>query len=204
MARTIAKDHDQKRAQILKSAAKVFAEAGYDRASMTQLARECGISKANIYHYYDSKDAVLFGLLDTYLSELRDRVCSVELDGYGPEDRLRRIVAEIMLAYQGADAEHDVLLSAMQALPEAQQEILRQYQRDFIAVGRDRLAALAPDEIATDRDALRALTMSVFGMLNWHYKWSSRADDATRRRHARLMADLVIAGVPGLRPLPPA
>ncbi|MEP1496455.1 helix-turn-helix domain-containing protein, partial [Pseudophaeobacter sp.] len=66
MARTIAKDHDEKRAQILKSAAKVFAEAGYDRASMTQLARQCGISKANIYHYYDSKEAVLFGLLDTY------------------------------------------------------------------------------------------------------------------------------------------
>ncbi|MEY8840231.1 TetR/AcrR family transcriptional regulator, partial [Cribrihabitans sp. XS_ASV171] len=47
MARTIAKDHDQKRAQILKSAARVFAREGFDRASMTQLARECGISKAN-------------------------------------------------------------------------------------------------------------------------------------------------------------
>ena len=81
MARTIAKDHDQKRGQILKSAAKVFAEQGFDRASMTQLARECGTSKANIYHYYDSKDAILFDILDCYLSELRDRICGLDLGG---------------------------------------------------------------------------------------------------------------------------
>ena len=66
MVRTIAKDHDEKRKQILKSAAKVFADQGFDRASMSLLARECGISKANIYHYYDSKDALLFDILDTY------------------------------------------------------------------------------------------------------------------------------------------
>ena len=67
MARTIAKDHDQKREQILKSAAKVFADQGFDRASMNLLAKECGISKANIYHYYDSKDALLFDLLDSLI-----------------------------------------------------------------------------------------------------------------------------------------
>ena len=50
MARTIAKDHDQKRALILSASARLFAEEGYDRASMTQIARACGISKANIYH----------------------------------------------------------------------------------------------------------------------------------------------------------
>ena len=63
MARTIAKDHDAKRAHILKTAARVFAEEGFARASMNQLARACGISKANIYHYYDSKDALHFDIL---------------------------------------------------------------------------------------------------------------------------------------------
>ncbi|MBY6043394.1 TetR/AcrR family transcriptional regulator [Phaeobacter italicus] len=195
MARTIAKDHDEKRAQILKSAAKVFAEAGFDRASMTQLARECGISKANIYHYYDSKDAVLFGVLDTYLSELRDRVCGVDVSALSPDQRLRRIVSEILLAYQGADHEHQVQISAMGALPEDQQKLLRAYQRELVQVVSDALAAVAPTTLAQDSETLRSATMSVFGMLNWYYMWNSGAGSDAREAYADVVANLTLGGV---------
>jgi AcrR family transcriptional regulator len=195
LARTIAKDHDEKRAQILKSAAKVFAEAGFDRASMTQLARECGISKANIYHYYDSKDAVLFGVLDTYLSELRDRVCGVDVSVLSPDQRLRRIVSEILLAYQGADHEHQVQISAMGALPEDQQKLLRAYQRELVQVVSDALAAVAPTTLAQDSEKLRSATMSVFGMLNWYYMWNSGAGSDAREAYADVVANLTLGGV---------
>jgi AcrR family transcriptional regulator len=198
MARTIAKDHDEKRAQILKSAAKVFAEAGYDRASMTQLARECGISKANIYHYYDSKDAVLFGLLDTYLCELRDRVCGVQVADLTPDDALRQVVAEILLAYQGADFEHKVQSGAMGALPEEQQKLLRAYQREMVQFLSNTLQAVAPEVFNEDPAKLRAATMSVFGMLNWYYMWNSGAGPQAREDYAELVANLTLNGVRGL------
>jgi AcrR family transcriptional regulator len=98
VARTIAKDYDKKRGQILKTAAQVFAESGFDRASMSQLAKACNISKANIYHYYDSKDALLFGVLDTYLRELRDRLKVVNGAGGSPDDHLRELVKEVLMA----------------------------------------------------------------------------------------------------------
>jgi AcrR family transcriptional regulator len=198
MARTIAKDHDEKRAQILKSAAKVFAEAGYDRASMTQLARDCGISKANIYHYYDSKDAVLFGLLDTYLCDLRDRVCGVEVADLTPDDALRQVVAEILLAYQGADYEHKVQSGAMGALPEEQQKLLRAYQRKMVQFLSDTLQTVAPKVFEADPAKLRAATMSVFGMLNWYYMWNSGAGSQAREDYADLVANLTLNGVRGL------
>ena len=198
MARTIAKDHDEKRGQILKSAAKVFAEAGYDRASMTQLARECGISKANIYHYYDSKEAVLFGLLDTYLRELRDRVCGVELEGCSAEEKLRRIVSEILLAYQGADHEHQVQISAMGALPEDQQQLLRGYQRELVKIVSGALREVAPEVFGGEAGKLRAATMSVFGMRNWYYMWNSGAGSQARADDARLAADMILNGAKGL------
>lgn len=198
MARTIAKDHDEKSAQILKSAAKVFADAGYDRASMTQLARECGISKANIYHYYDSKEAVLFGLLDTYLCDLRDRVCGVEVDGLSPDEALRQVVAEVLLAYQGADYEHKVQSGSMGALPEEQQKLLRAYQREMVQFLSDTLQAVAPEVFAKDLGKLRAATMSVFGMLNWYYMWNSGAGPQAREDYAELVANLTLNGVRGL------
>ncbi len=198
MARTIAKDHDQKREQILKSAAKIFATEGFDRASMAQLARECGISKANIYHYYDSKDAILYDILDSYLSELRDVVLSSDVEGLAPENRLRRAIREILRAYQGSDYEHQVQLNALSALPDDQQDQMRAYQRDMVRFLSDCLRGAAPEVFGDDRAKLRAVTMSVFGMLNWYYMWNAGAGAEARDAYADLVADLTLKGLTGI------
>lgn len=197
MARTIAKDHDKKRAQILASAAKVFAREGFDRASMTQLARECGISKANIYHYYDSKHALLFDILDSYLSGLRDRIFAVDTDGLDPRGRLRKVIAEILRAYEGQDDEHRVQISALSALPEDQQERLRAYQRDMVKFMGQCLSDVAPEAFARDRARLRAVVMSVFGMLNWYFMWNAGAGRREREDYAEVVADLTLNGLRG-------
>lgn len=195
MARTIAKDHDQKREQILKMAAKVFADQGFDRASMTLLAKECGISKANIYHYYDSKDAILYDILETYLRELRDRICNVDLDGLNPEQKLRKAVREILFAYQGADDEHRVQISGMSALTEEQQKRLRGYQLDLVNFVRDILLEMSPGSFDGAKDKLRGATMSVFGMLNWYYMWNTGAGAKAREDYADLVSTLTMHGV---------
>ncbi|WP_171131736.1 MULTISPECIES: TetR/AcrR family transcriptional regulator [unclassified Ruegeria] len=197
MARTIAKDHDDKRSHILKSAARVFAREGFDRASMSQLARECGISKANIYHYYDSKDAILFDMLETYLHQLRDAICGLDLKGLDAQARLRRVVQEILVAYQGADDEHRVQSAGLTALPDEQQVLLRGYQRELVVFLSDILAENAP-ALREDKRRLRAATMSVFGMLNWFYMWNTDADEAARKDYAALVSDLTLNGLKGL------
>ena len=198
MARTIAKDYDQKREQILQSAAKIFATEGFDRASMAQLARECGISKANIYHYYDSKDAILVDILDSYLSGLRDLILATDVQGLSPEDRLRRVIRDVLRAYQGSDHEHQVQLNALTSLPDDQQDRMRAYQRDMVRFLSDCIAAAAPQVFDGDRAKLRAVTMSVFGMLNWYFMWNGGADGAARDAYATLVADLTLRGLPGI------
>lgn len=198
MARTIAKDYDAKRGHILKTAARVFAKDGVARASMNQIARECGISKANIYHYYNSKDALLFDILDSYLSALRDRICTLPLDGLRPREKLHRIVAETLLAYDGMDHEHQIQTEGMPLLPDDQQTVLRGYQRDMVRHLGDVLAQTAPEVFDGEPAKLRAATMSVFGMLNWFYMWNPRADVQARQDYARLVATLTCDGLGGL------
>ena len=197
MARTIAKDHGAKRAQILKGAARVFADEGFDRASMAKLAAECGISKANIYHYYDSKDALLFDLLDSYLSALRDRVCGLDLNGKPPREQLYLTVSEILQAYQGADDEHRVQSAGLSALPPDQQQVLRAYQRDMVRHMSDIVIQIAP-ALADDSARLRAATMSIYGMLNWFYMWNTQADTAAREAYARMVSDIALGGLGAL------
>lgn len=198
MARPIAKDHDEKRAQILNTAAQVFAAEGYDRASMNQIASACGISKANIYHYYAGKDALLFDLLDNYLSELRARVCAEPEASATPEDRLLQTVRAVLRAYQGADDHHRVQVSALEALPEGKQKVLRTYQRDMVAHLSGILAEVAPKDLGGDARKLRSVTMSVFGMLNWYYMWNSGAGSTAREDYAQVVTNLTLKGLRGL------
>lgn len=195
MARTIAKDYDQKRGQILKTAAKVFAEAGFDRASMSQLAKACNISKANIYHYYDSKDALLFGVLDTYLRELRDRLQKVNGDGLHPHEQLAELVKEVLQAYHGADDEHRVQAAGISSLPPEQQKILRGYQRDMVEQMSDIVKAVAPAKYAQNPQRLLETTMSIYGMLNWYYMWNRDPSEEARITYAKTVTELVLNGI---------
>ncbi len=198
MARTIAKDHDKKRAHILKGAAKVFATEGFDRASMRQLALECDVSKATIYHYYDSKDALLFDILDSYLRELRDSICGLDLAGKTPAEQLNAVVSGILLAYRGMDHEHQIQTGSLTALPPEQQSILRGYQRELVAFVSSVIAKQAPDVFQGQDRKLHATTMSVFGMLNWYYMWNKNAGDSDREEYGKLVSSLVLQGVNGV------
>lgn len=198
MPRPIAQDHDDKRAAILRAAARLFADEGYGRASMAKVAQACGICKANIYHYYPSKEALLFDMLDTHLRYLRDRIGNLSFPSNDPHAKVLHMITEVLLAYEGADAEHEVLLNATKALAPEQQKILRQHQRELIGYGQTILTAITPPAVAADREKMRAFTMSVFGMLNWHDKWCRDADAQTRQAHATVIAELVIGGAPSL------
>ena len=176
-------------------AARVFAEHGFARSSMAQVARDCGISKANIYHYYDSKDALLFDILDSYLRALRNRLAKLPLQGLPAEDKLRALLTETLLAYQGMDHEHKIQTEGIPLLQPEQQSILRAYQRDMVQQMSGVLQQIADPFLGEDPEKLRAATMSVYGMLNWYYMWNAQAKSDARRDYAELVARLTIGGV---------
>ena len=171
MPRGVARDHDEKRAGLRAGAATYFARHGFDRASMSGAARECGVSKALIYHYYDSKEALLYDILDAHLSEL----------------------VEVM--EQDADAEHKLQIDALATLPPEMQAPLIALQRRLVTTMSDAIRAERPD---LDADRVRALTMSIFGILNWVYMWHRPGKGLSREAYADLAADFVLAGLKGL------
>ena len=195
MVRPIAKDHDAKRRHILTVAAAVFAREGIARASMNEVARACGISKANIYHYYNSKDDLVFDILDTYLSRLRDRFCGCDLTGKAPADQLRTLTRECLLVYEGMDNEHKIQSEGLPRLPANQQEVLKAYQRDLVGRLSETLLACAPETLEQDAARRRDITMSVFGMLNWFYMWAPGASRDRRIDYAATVADLTLSGL---------
>lgn len=184
MGRSVARDHEEKRAAILKGAARVFARDGVAGASMAGVAAEAGVSKGVLYHYWDGKDALLFDVLDASLARLRDVVVR--------ETALEPMLRAILLAYEGMDDEHRIQAEGMARLDPARAGVLRAHQREMVAALSAVLAREAPELAGRE---LRAAAMSVFGMLNWFYMWQPGADRAARVAYVRTVAAIVEGGV---------
>ncbi|HZH51203.1 MAG TPA: TetR/AcrR family transcriptional regulator [Microvirga sp.] len=192
MARTRANDYDEKRRAILDRSAELFAEHGYDRASMSKIAEACGVSKANLYHYYKDKEELLFDVIRFHLEELLEVVEAVDRPDLAPETRLKELIAALLEAYRDADAEHNVQINGLRLLSSDRQAELKGMERELVRIFSDAVAGVAPQLKGTK--LLKPVTMSLFGMINWHYLWFKDGGEVTRANYAELVAQLIVDG----------
>jgi len=136
---------------------------------------------------------VLFDLLQDHLQNLVTAVEAAAQSAAKPDERLFAIAAALLEAYRGADAEHQVQISSLRLLGPAQQEVLKEIERRLVAIASDAIAAAIP-EVANKRHLLKPLTMSLFGMLNWHYLWFRDGRGITREKYARMVTGLIVSG----------
>src|SRR5438093_9467082 len=98
---------DSRRAAMCRAAAQTFRTRGFDATSVSDIARALGLTKAGLYHHFESKEALLFEIMTFGLECVRDEVV-VPIRGIrDPEERLRQLIvrhARITTRGQGAVA----------------------------------------------------------------------------------------------------
>ena len=82
---------------ILDTAAAVLAERG-ESASMAEIADAAGVSRATLYRYFPSRDALLRGLAEAGSSELRERIADAELDTIPVPEAIARLTRGFVFA----------------------------------------------------------------------------------------------------------
>jgi TetR/AcrR family transcriptional regulator len=196
MARPRSADHDIKRRAILDRSAKLFAQHGYDRTSMAEVAAACGVSKALLYHYHASKETLLFDILSVHLQELLDAANAVSTS-LPPRERLRALVGALLDAYRDADQQHKIQINEMSKLPPERQKALIGMERDLVAIFAAAIAQVLP-AIGRSKALLKPVTMSLFGMLNWHYMWFREGGTMNREDYADLATTVLVEGAQAL------
>lgn len=86
--RRVRLETDQRRAQLLALARKAFSDRAYDEVSIDDLAREAGISKGLLYHYFPTKRDLYIAGLSEIANELVEAVTSIRTD-LAPIERVR-------------------------------------------------------------------------------------------------------------------
>ncbi|MER2510014.1 MAG: TetR/AcrR family transcriptional regulator [Amaricoccus sp.] len=199
MARTRASDFEEKQHGLLVSAAAVFAEQGMEKASMAQIATHSGVSKALLYHYYPSKDSLIFAIVHEHLVDLEAALAVAVDASLSPEDQLRLLVGTVLDKYRGADDAHRVQLIGTAALSDEQRNEIRAVERRIVRHFSQVLRQVHPELDRPERPLLMPATMSLFGIMNWVYLWFHDGGLITREEYADMATTMVLDGVKAVR-----
>ena len=163
--------YDERLGRILAAATELIAREGYERASMRAVAKAAGVSLSGLYHYFDGKEKMLFLLqfrtFSSLVSTLREKLHGVE----EPIEQLRVMIRAHVGYFAANMAALKVCSHELDSLTGPGYEEVRRIRREYYDLVRGvvnrTFAAHAPDS-PLDR---HVATMSLFGMLNWLYRW---------------------------------
>lgn len=196
MARTQSANYPEIRRGILGRAAAVFAEKGYARATIIDLAEACEMSRGALYHYFESKEAILNEMLTTHLDLMYAETLAAANSSTDPETRLRNVIHSIVTVNAGSQNEQIVLLNDLSNLEEVERRVIVKKQNDIIAVFSNMVLSLDGGR-RIDAHNLKAYTFMYLGMINYTYLWYDPKGAVTPDEYARMTADAVIAGLNG-------
>jgi AcrR family transcriptional regulator len=194
---------DARRARMCRTAAQLFRDRGYDATSVSDVARALGMTKAGLYHHFESKEALLFEIMMFGLDRVRDDVIVPARTIRDPEQRLREMIvrhARIATRGQGAIAH---LNDEIRALPPPGRRQVEQRMRVYVDLIRDTMIELKVAGRLRDVDPTVA-TFSLLGMILWLPRWFRQGGRLDQEAVSNAIASFALGGllVPARRPAP--
>src|SRR5438876_4464959 len=164
--RALAAPPHSRRVEICRTAAQIFRERGFDATSVSDIARALGMTKAGLYHYFESKEALLFEIMTYGLDRVRDEVVIPARAVRDPEERLQQIIIRhACIATRGRGAVTE-LNDEIRALPPAARRQIEERMRLYVDLVRDRLLQIQTGGRLRDVDPTVA-AFSLIGMILW-------------------------------------
>jgi len=184
---------DRQLAKILEHATTLFAEKGYEGASMRDLSRLSGMSLAGLYYYFNSKEKLLYLIQRHLFLSAIDLARERLKEENDPEERIRvfiRCHLEYFLAKPDA---MKVLSHEDDVLKEQMGTGVADLKRQYYHCCADLLDALKTAKGLHCNS--RVATLCLFGMMNWLPTWYNPRVDGDATVMAQEIGDVFLRGI---------
>jgi TetR/AcrR family transcriptional regulator, cholesterol catabolism regulator len=190
----IPRDSEAKLRHILRHSAQIFAEQGFEGASIRDISRATGISLSGLYYYFESKQKLLYLIqkhaFTSILSRLQLRLAATA----APQERLNLFVQNHLEYFLSHPAEMKVLSHEEDALEEPYKKEIAVIKRRYYTFAREIFDDLAAPESVSELNP-RIAVLSLYGMMNWVYKWHNPKVDPRADELAGTISEIFLRGV---------
>jgi AcrR family transcriptional regulator len=182
-----------KRAEIVRLAAELFDRDGYHGTSMDHIAGAAGIRKPTLYHYFKSKDEILFWIHEDVIDLITDRHLGRIRLAMGCRQELLEMIGDILELMETRPGQSRTFFEHLHELLPEQQRVVRARRQQYQELVEDVLnRGIAAGEFRQVDVRLAGLT--ILGACNWGYQWF-RPGVARSRDVAYAMCDLLVGGL---------
>ena len=191
------------RQEILRAAARLFQQQGYDATSMNDVAAALKLSKGGLYHHFQSKDEILFHIMSHAMDITEERVINVvrRIDGVsvaGIEERLRTLIRlHIQVVISSEDREITVMLHENHPLPAPFRRKINARKKDYVHFVENLIADVQRQRGSASQVTPRAAAFALLGMVNWIYQWYKPDGPLTGDAIVRQYTDIFFHGAVG-------
>ena len=190
----ISRDSEAKLQHILHHSAEIFAQRGFEGASIRGISRATGISLSGLYYYFESKQKLLYLIqrhaFTNILSKLEVRLAATDK----PEARLKVFIQNHLEYFLAHPAEMKVLSHEEDALEGTYKKEIASIKRRYYGLARMIFQELA-GQTATSGLNPRIAVLSLYGMMNWVYKWHNPRVDPRADELAGNISEIFLRGV---------
>lgn len=191
MPRPRALDYDQKMKTIMDAAAKLFAATGYPGARLSDVASACGASKSMIYHYFPTKDDLLFAMLKEHLETVIASLTAVRESAAAPREKFGLFLQTFIQKSAQSRQRNIVAMDEAKYLPKRMQNALAKREAQVVDLVIDQLRELNP-KLA--EPLYKPYALLLIGMLNWTDTWFSPKGPLTAEELVERITGLFLDG----------
>lgn len=180
--------------ELLETAIRLFKEKGYHNTSMQDLADALGMQKGSLYYYINSKEELLWRLLERAMRVMTVHIDEIYVTDMPAEAKLRLALQKhAVTMMENLDLVSVYLQEYRNLPPERLQEALsirKHYEKVLMQIIRDGIQSgefRAVDE--------KMALFGILGMLNWTHQWFSPRGKLSAQEIADVLIDLVLYGL---------
>jgi TetR/AcrR family transcriptional regulator, cholesterol catabolism regulator len=188
------RDSEAKLQHILRHSARVFAEQGFEGASIRDISRATGASLSGLYYYFKSKQQLLYLIQKDTFTFIVERLQASLEHALEPQSRLRVLVRNHVEYFLTHPNEMKVLSHEEQALEPPYRQEVDEIKRRYYALARDIFDGVAAEGLAEGLRP-RVAVLSLFGMMNWVYKWHNPKVDPSAEELTDAIVGIFLHGI---------
>lgn len=185
---------ERKLQQILRGAARVFCEKGFEGASVRDISRATGVSLSGLYYYFKSKQELLYLIqhhtFTSVVSQLEKRLAGVQ----DPSERLRTLIRNHLDYFMSHPVEMKVLSHEDEALEAPYRKEVVALKRRYYELARSIFEDLRRQGVARPLNP-RVAVLTLFGMMNWVYTWHKSRLDPGAASLAETIIQIFLSGI---------
>ncbi len=162
---------------ILEKCAALMAKKGYHGTSMRDLAVVTERSLSGLYHYFNSKEDLLFLINERGFSSLLENAQTIS-KSWSSKEQLKKAIFDHIEFFSRHMNEMKIMMFGTQSIDKKQSKLINKLKDDYANEIKSIVSSYMHDssnDVFSDAEVSRR-TYLLFGMMNWIYGWYSKSE----------------------------